>query len=217
MARSKSLVKVALLVAVAAGLGFLFIRSAQSTRSEPYTIGRELLRNWTVAFEPASSATAPALVLRPQPELGSSLFRQVFSRTMESLSGPTTPAIPLVLKGEFDRAFAGKITPEALVAAAQNAGLDSGTFVPRCLAYRRVSEPGTTRQLYFVLFDAPVFERFREQIASLPDGRVPTDTFDPAALSPVLFIGASDSAFNRWLPLRADQSTDCLAPITVGT
>ena len=71
MPRSKSLVKITLLVAVAAGLGFLFIRSAQSTRSEPYTVGRDLLRNWTVAFEPAASATAPVLVLRPPAELTS--------------------------------------------------------------------------------------------------------------------------------------------------
>jgi hypothetical protein len=214
MPRSKSLLKVALLVAVAAGLGFLFIRSAQSTRSDPYTVSSDLLRNWTVSFDPAASAAAPALVLRPPAELTSGLFRQVFSRTMESLSSPTEPVIPLVLKGEFDRAFAGSVTPEALSAAARSAGLDSGSLAPRCLAYRRVSEPGLTRQLYFVLFDAPAFGQFREQIASLRDGRaVPTDIFDPAALSPVLIIGASDSAFNRWLPLRADPNTDCLAPI----
>lgn len=127
---------------------------------------------------------------------------------------PMVPAIPLVLKGEFDRAFAGGVTPNALIAAARSAGLESGSVAPRCLAYRRVSEPGATRQLYFVLLNAPAFERFRQQIASLRDGHaVPTDTFDPAALSPVLFIGASDSAFNRWLPLRADPNTDCLAPI----
>lgn len=217
MPRSKSLLKVALLVAVAAGLGFLFIRSAQSTRSEAYTVGRDLLRNWTVSFDPAASATAPVLVLRPPAELVSGLFRQVFSRTMESLSSPTEPEIPLVLKGEFDRAFAGRVTPEALIAAARSAGLDSGSLVPRCLAYRRVSEPGTTRQLYFVLFDAPVFERFRLQIAALREGQpVPTSVFDPAALSPVLIIGASDSAFNRWLPLRADPNADCLAPIKIG-
>ena len=89
--------------------------------------------------------------------------------------------------------------------------------MPRCLAYRRVSEPGVTRQLYFVLFDAAAFERFREQIAALPaSSAVPASAFDPAALSPVLIIGASDSAFNRWLPLRADPKTDCLAPITIG-
>ena len=130
MTRSKSLLKVALLVAVAAGLRFLFIRSVLSTRSEPYTIGRDLLRNWTVAFEPAASATAPVLVLRPPEELASSLFRQVFSRTMESLSGPTEPVIPLVLKGEFDRAFAGHVNADALVDAARNAGLDSGSSCP---------------------------------------------------------------------------------------
>jgi hypothetical protein len=100
------------------------------------------------------------------------------------------------MKGEFDRTFAGSVSPEALIAAARSAGLDSGRLVPRCLAYRRVSEPGATRQLYFVLFDGPVFVRFRQQIASLREAARPHN-FDPAALSPVLIIGASVSAFNH--------------------
>jgi hypothetical protein len=36
-----------------------------------------------------------------------------------------------------------------------------------------------------------------------------------AALTPVMFIGASDSAFHRWLPIRAGEA-DCVAPIQVG-
>ena len=214
MARSIRLIKIAVALAALAGLGFLFVRSVRETRSEPYTTDRMGLRNWTVAIEPGSSATSPMLVLRPPPELVNDLFQQVFARAMESLFTPTGAAIPLVLKGEFDRAFAGRATPEALVAAARNAGLDSTTLEPQCLAYRRVSGPGVTRQLYFVLFNAPAFALFREQIGALPDhGAAARPDFDPAALSPVLFIAGADQAFNSWLPLRADPKTDCVAPI----
>jgi hypothetical protein len=207
-------VKIVVALGVLAVLGVLFVRSVRDARSTPYTIEPELLRNWTVAFEPASSPTEPVLALRPPPELAGELFRQVFARTMESLNAPRPAAIPLLLQGEFDRAFAGRVTPDALVAAARNAGLESATLEPRCLAHRRVSEPGDTRELYFVVFDAPALGRFREHIGALPDGGAASSAgFDPAAVSPVLIIAASDPAFNRWLPLRADPEIDCVAPI----
>ncbi len=142
MARSNALIKIAVALAVLAGLGFLFVRSVRNARSEPYTVERERLRGWTVALEPASSPNDPMLVLRPPPELASGLFHQVFVRSMESLNQSNPAAIPLVLQGEFDRAFAGRATPDALVAAARSAGLDSAAMKPRCLAYRRVSAPG---------------------------------------------------------------------------
>lgn len=217
MARSKALIKIAVALAVFAGVGFLFVRSVRNARSEPYTVERQRLRGWTVALEPASSPTDPMLVLRPPPELASGLFHQVFVRSMESLNASDSAAIPLVLQGEFDRAFAGRTTPDALAAAARSAGLDSAAMEPRCLAYRRVSAPGVIRQLYFVLFDAPAFGRFREQIGAMLDGGAASRAdFDPAALSPVLFIAASDPAFSRWLPLRAEPGADCVAPIAVG-
>ncbi len=217
MARSKALIKILVALAVFAGVGFLFVRSLRNTQSEPYTVERQRLRGWTVALEPASSPAEPMLVLRPPPELASGLFHQVFVRSMESLNAPNPAAIPLVLRGEFDRAFAGRATPDALVAEARSAGLDSAVMEPRCLAYRRVSAPGVIRQLYFVIFDAPAFGRFRERLGAMLAGGAASRTgFDPGALSPVLFIAASDPAFSRWLPLRADPGADCVAPIAVG-
>jgi hypothetical protein len=210
MARSNPLIKIVVTLAVLAGLGFLFIRSANSTRSAPYTVAGARLHNWTLSVEPATDPTRPLVVLRTMPEFASDLFGQVFARAGESLFAPTPPAIPLVLQGEFDRAFAGHATPETLLAAARAAGLESVTFEPRCLGSRRVSAPGVTRQLYFVLFDAPAFAQFRDQIGALAGGR---GDFDPGALSPVLIIGASDPSFGSWLPLRADPKTDCVAPI----
>jgi hypothetical protein len=130
---------------------------------------------------------------------------------MESLSAPSAPGIPLLLDGEL-RAFAGRLTADELLAAAQSAGLASAPIAPRCLGYRRLSERRGVQQLYFLLFDAPAVSRFREQLAArLPAGA----NFDPGALSPVLLIAVAQSSFSRWLPLRADPRTDCLAPIVI--
>jgi hypothetical protein len=211
--RPRLLIKIALVLVVLAGLGFLFMRTVTGTRAEPYTVPGESLRNWRIVLEPASAGSEPLLALRPPPDLVTGLFGQVFKRVMESMNAPEAPGIPLLLKGEFDRAFAGRVTPAALAASAREAGLDAAPLVPLCLGHRRVSEVSSTKQLYFVLFDAPAFARFRTRIGALLGEGTPRSEFDPALLSPVLFIAVSESTFSYWLPLHVDPKTDCVAPI----
>lgn len=215
MKKSSILVKILIAAVVVAVFGFLFMRSIQDTRSTPYEIEQAHLRNWTLAIEAATDPADAVLALQAPPDLSNGLFRQVFSRAMESLNRPLMPGIPLVLKREFDNGFAGRVTEEDLLAAARAAGLESLTLTPRCLAYRRVSAPGITRQLFFVLFDAPAISQFRERIAMQEDGAASRGGFDPASLSPVMLVASSDSTFSSWLPLRADPDADCIAPIDI--
>ena len=198
------LIKLILGLGAAALFGFLFTRSLHDTRTTPYTVERQHVRGWTLMLEPASKTNDPLLVLQPTPELASGLFREVFSRAMESLNAPVRPAIPVVLRGEFDRDAGDGPTHNGLLTAARAAGLESSNIVPRCLVHRRVSEPGGTRQVYFVLFDAPAVSQFRRQIG-----------LDPAALSPILFIAAAGPDFNSWLPQRVSPESDCLAPVEI--
>jgi hypothetical protein len=213
-ARRRNLfVKIAAALVVLAGLGLLFVRSARTARRAPYTLERQQLRHWSLAIDTASTPTAPLLVLRPPPALAPDVFHQIFARAMETLNAPEAAGMPLVLQNEFEAAFAGRVTPAALLETARTAGLERISLEPRCLALRRVSEPGLTRQVYFVLFDAPAFGRFREQLGTLARaGRTP-GSFDPAALSPIVIVAGSGRALSQWLPIRADPDTDCLAPI----
>lgn len=217
MARGRSIaIKILIFVAVIAGIGFLFVRSANQTRSEPYTVQRRQLANWTVSTELSIDSNGAVLALRPQPELAPALFRDVFSRMMESLTAPTPAAMPLLLQSEFAKAFEGRVTMEAVVSAARQAGLESQAVEPLCMASRRISEPGSTRQVHFLLFDAPAFVRFRQQLLAMATAAgAGASDFDPLAMSPIVIIAASDTAFSRWLPLRADATRDCVAPIEV--
>jgi hypothetical protein len=194
-----------------AGLGVLLVRSARDARAKPYAVDRRALTGWRITIEPASSPNAPALLLRAPPELSRDLFHQIFSRAMESLSSPGFDGIPLLLQAELDAAFAGSADPGAFAAVAASVGLTPGPLEPRCLGYRRVSTPSGTRQLYFALFDAPAFARFRAQIATLGDAA----KFRAAALSPALIIAGSDASYTSWLPIRADPAKDCVAPIEI--
>ncbi len=214
--------RIAVKAAIAVGglcvLAFLFLRSVRDSKATPYVIPADAMQGWTLELGDGAEPSDPVLMLQPPAVFSRSLFGQVFKRVMESMDTPATPAIPLLLRREFDRSFAGRISPDALLAAARTAGLDERAFVPVCLAHRRASDPGQTRQLYFVLFDAPAFGRFREQLATrADDGARPSgDGFEAAALSPLLFVAVSGSTFSHWLPLRANPATDCVSPIAIG-
>jgi hypothetical protein len=121
--------------------------------------------------------------------------------------------MPLILQSDLDARAAGMLGPEALLALARAAGFESAAMEARCMAERRVSAPGITRQVYFVLFDVPAFDAFRRQVSQRLRDAGGGTSFDPAAQSPVLIVAATDAAFGRWLPLKADAAKECFAPI----
>jgi hypothetical protein len=206
---ARILLRIALALAALAVLGYLFIHSLESSRTEPYSVSRAHVGPWTLVLEPADGATAPLLSVRTGTELVANLFNQMFNRTMESINRPATASIPIVLHGEFDRGLAQSMQPGELLTAAREAGLETASHEPRCLAHRRISEPGMTRQTYFAIVDSPSIVAFRAQLAS--SGKT---GFDAASLSPVMFVGTSDPAVDRWLPLRATDA-DCAEPIVI--
>ncbi len=211
--RRNPFVRSGIVAAALAALGFFFIRSVQDSRAEPYQMPGEYLAGWTLTLERSTDPASPRLTLQPPQALTPDLFRQVFTRTMESMSTPNPPGIALVLQRELQSVPSEQIAGEAIVAAAREADLERATLRPRCMAYRRTSAPGATRQAYFVLFDMPEFSRFRQRLATLLT-QAGSTAFDPDALSPALIVSASDARFTAWFPLRADPS-DCVAPIVV--
>jgi hypothetical protein len=208
----KAFTKVLVLLAVLAAVGVLFVRSLQSTRSEPYPVRASHLRGWTLAIE-GDAPTGAIVTLRPPAALAPALFKQIFERAMESLAAPGVSGMPLVLAHEFDQAFAGKVTADRLLEIARSAGLEREPIEASCLAHRRVSDPGVTRFVYAATFRSAAYDRFRQEVAALARASAgAASVFDPAAQSPLVIIGASDASFARWLPWRVTE-TDCLAPL----
>jgi hypothetical protein len=215
-------------------LGFLFMRSVRGTRAEPYTVARDTMRPWHLALDVGGRPDDPMLVLEPPAALPGALFGQLFKRSMESMSSPSVSGIPLLLQGEFARLLASQpsFTPQALLSAARDAGLEGAPPQPRCLAHRRAGDggPGTAdpdrrverrdrEQVYFVLFDAPAFATFRQRMAKLVNHGIGAaelpSSFDPAALSPALLLALVESTADHWLPLHPDPKVDCVAPIVI--
>jgi hypothetical protein len=207
----RGLVKVAIAVVALGVLGVLFVRSAQNVRAEPYEVPRDRLQHWTLVAGDEQNGSGVRLALRPPREFASTLFSQVFARSGESMSGPVPAEMPLVLQREFGGPTATSLSDAALLALARESGLESPSPQPACMAHRRISAPGITRQLYFVVFDLPAYRDFRQALALRL--RQTGTSFDAAALSPAVIIAASDAQFSGWQPLRADPGTDCIAPI----
>jgi hypothetical protein len=204
--------KIAAGLLVLVGLALLFRQSLEDTRSEPFVVRGSELASWTLAVEPPSSdRAAPLVSLRPPRELPMRLFRQLFSRVMETLNTPATPGIPLALTGEVG----GRVPAGDVLALARDEGLGRARLEPRCLAHRRIPEAGVPRQLYYIVFDVPGFGAFRQALAGrLLEGPGEPALFDPAGLEPVLMLASSHPEFARWLPVR-NAEADCIAPTVV--
>lgn len=216
MARQRILVKVAVGTAALAVLAVLFLRSLESTRAAPFAVDAGTLAGWTLALQPPQDPLGSWLAMSPPPPLTSALGREIFRRGGESVNYPNPALVPLLLRDEFEQAFAGRVLPEQIVSLARSAGLESTRWTPRCMAHRRISAPGMTTGVYFVVLDAAPFDRFRQQLAGLLQAAgAASSPFDPAALSPALIVAALDGNFGRWMPLRADPEADCMAPVEV--
>ena len=201
------LAKVAVAIVGLGVLAYLFASTLSDVTSQPYTVPAAALEGWTIELDPPLGPDGPLLSLRPPPELGMSLFDQVFMRTMESYATPANPGITLVSRREYEAALAEVGGPNGLLKLAEREGLASGTLVPECMAVHRTSG-GREQRLFFVLFDLPAFERFREAVAERAAG-----TFDPAALAPALLIAVSDARLLTQGMPSGQLGLQCGAPV----
>lgn len=179
----------------------------------PYNVESVELSGWTLETSPPDD---PALVaLQPPPPLSTDLFQQLFQRTGESLVAPAHPSVPLVLRGEYADSLQGVLSVEDILNKARDLGLETARFEPICMGRRRESAPGRSDALFFVLFEAPVFDEFRDELTPLFPEHAGAFPYEPKALSPILTIAATDRRFERWWPMAAKTELDCRAPLRV--
>ena len=205
--------------AVNAGLGALVVAAlcwlaVGTFRGRgPYSVDSVELSGWTLV---TPSPDDPALVaLQPPPSLSTGLFQQLFRRTGEALVAPAHPSVPLVLRSEYADSLQGVLSVEDILNKARDLGLETARFEPICMGRRRESAPGRSDTLFFVLFDAPAFDEFREELTPLFPEHAGAFPYEPRALSPILAIGATDRQFERWWPLAVKAELDCRASLRV--
>ena len=109
------------------------------------------------------------------------------------------------------QAGAQTLSPEAIRRAADEAGLEQVSLQPICMAVKRETFAGRTREFFFVVFDVPEVDAFRRRLAELAGEGAGPDAF--GALDLILPIAGSDTAFRGWWPVVVDREVDCQAPV----
>jgi hypothetical protein len=212
--RGRTIGKIVVGTAGVAVLAWLFVRSARSTLAEPYVIDAGTLSGWTLVTGAPDRAEVAWLALQPPAGLTAELFRQIFQRSMLSLTAPAAPGIPLLLRTEYPPELQTLVRPDEVLDAARRAGLERDRVEPVCVGVRQGASAGRSHQQFFAVFEIPAFMRFREEIARLVQERQERGgpAFDPGALGPVLPIAASEGDAASWGALDVGPS-DCQAPL----
>jgi hypothetical protein len=209
----KFLVRAAVVLVLIAGLAYLFIKTAQDVVSEPYSVRQKHLREWTVETRDSQGPLDGVVVLRPPHAMPAMIAQQIFLRRMEGMITPAVHAIPLVLRSEFDGVFATVASLDDLAAVAEEAGLRSAPFVPTCLGARREGS-SDAGQIFFILFESPAFDQFRQEIGALLETRGGNRAvYDADSLRPLLVINASGNSLRGWIPTRQNPEEDCVSPV----
>ena len=211
--RTPTLVKIGVGAAAVIVLPWLFLKTVRDTIAEPYEVGNASLTGWRLVLTDSSQPGISVLGLQPPPALASGLFDQVFKRTMESMTSPGEDILPVVLRSEFQSGLRAVLAPDEMLQTARDAGLEEARLEPVCMGVKREPFAGRTRQIYFVLFEAPAVAEFRQLLGRVAAERGGQGTFEATPFDLVLPVGGSDPRFASWFPMAVDRATDCKAPL----
>jgi hypothetical protein len=159
---------------------------------------------WVVAVTPPKSLTT-------------SLFEDATRRSGTRLVAPAHPALPLVLRSEFDEGLQGVYGTDSVLRIAHDAGVDGAEFKPVCLAHRTRNDQNGRAEVYFVAFESAAFNQMRVDLLPPQPEHAGIGVYEPSTLTPILIVGATDDAFDRWWPLQFDQTKDCEADLPIAS
>jgi hypothetical protein len=209
-------VKLGLGAAMIVVLPWLFLKTARDTIAAPYAVDDAAFTGWKLVLTDPARPGFSVLGLQPPPSLVPGLFDQVFKRTMESMMSPNADILPVVLRAEFESGLRAVLAPDDLLQAAHDAGLEAARLEAVCRGVKREPFVGRSRQIYFVLFEAPVVAAFRQQLGRVADEGGVSGAFGATPFDLVLPVGGSDAGFASWFPIAVDRVRDCQAPVQQG-
>ena len=179
----------------------------------PVSVEPEVLGRWTLVV---SDGTDPWTVgMRPPDALIDRLFDDATRRAGRALIRPVHPALPLVLRSESDEGLQGVYPTDSVLRIARQAGLEEVEFQPVCFAHRILKGSSANAELYFAAFTSAPFAQFRIDLTPPQPEHAGIGIYEPATLSPLLMIGATDAEFSKWWPLQFDPALDCESPLVI--
>lgn len=182
-----------------------------SPADAPVSVEPEALTRWTLVV---SDGTDPWTVgVRPPDALIDRLYEDATRRAGRTLVRPAHPALPLVLRSESDEGLQGVYPTDSVLRMARQAGIEDVEFQPVCLAHRTRRTGDASAELYFAAFTSAPFAQFRIDLTPPQPEHAGFGVYEPATLSPILMLAATDDDFARWWPLQFDPALDCESPL----
>lgn len=199
----------ALILLIVAGVAWLLV----GRHSEPaYTVPVTTLSNWTLV---TSDGTDPWVVaVKPPEPLLQHLLAELRTRGNQEVTPVPHPALPLVLRSEFDEGLQGVYGTDSVLRIAREAGIESSTFQPVCIAHRVRTGAAGRAEVYFVPFDSEAFNQVRVDLVPAEPEHAGIGVYEPATLTPVLIVATTPGTLEQWLPLAFDRTSDCEADLT---
>jgi hypothetical protein len=210
--RIRRKLKIAAAGGAAVVLGILITRGILSRA--PYEVDEELLSGWKLVAAPPGN---PAIVeAKPPSRLLEELFRQVSRRTNHALVPPDRAAVPLVLADEYSDSLQGALSVEDILSVGEGVGLDTARFEPVCIAERHRENGNQSEELYFAVFDAPLFDQFRVELTPLFPEHAGSGVYYPPAVRLVMAVAATSKNVDDWWPIGVNPQNDCSVSLRAG-
>jgi hypothetical protein len=164
----------------------------------PYHVAPAALSGWKIV--PGPPGDLAVVAMQPPAELSASLFQQVAARNKQPLAAPEKPLVPLVLQDEYADSLQGVLSIDDMIEVARGAGLDEAKFEPVCLAERTASRNGHREVELYVMFEAPAFADFRQQLTPLFPEHGGSVAYEPSAVHMMMPVAATDGDTARHPP-----------------
>lgn len=206
----KSLLIITAVTAVVAALVWLVVLDQ---RSEPYTVESATLTDWKVVIGRAEDPWVMAV--QPPAALTSSLFQQIEKKVGRSLVAPPHSALPLVMRKEHDDALQGVFGVTDIDRMARGTFSDASRFEPVCIGHLVDGRDGSSGELFFLAVNSREFNDLRIEIQPDFPEHAGIGIYDAGSLTPILPIATTDKDFERWWPIKLDQTADCQAQVLV--
>jgi hypothetical protein len=182
-------------------------------RSEPYSVDGAMLSGWKVA---AGSVGDPwVIAVQPPAGLTATLFQQVSKKVGRRLVAPPHSAMPLVMRKEHDDALQGVFGVTDIARMARGTFSDASRFEPVCIGHLVDARNGSSGELFFLAVNSREFNDLRIEIQPDFPEHAGIGIYDAGSLTPILPIATTDNDFERWWPIRLDETVDCQAQVLV--
>jgi hypothetical protein len=204
-----------LLITVAAALVVAALVSVVvlDQRSEPYSVDGAMLAGWKVAM---GSAEDPwVMAVQPPSALTAALFEQVSKKVGRPLVAPPHSALPLVMRKEHDDSLQGVFGVTDIDRMARGTFSDASRFEPVCIGHLVDDRNGSSGELFFLAVNSREFNDLRIEIQPDFPEHAGVGIYDAGSLTPILPIATTDNDFERWWPIRLDETVDCQAQVLV--